>query len=107
MAESRTRADVSTRTNSADAWDAGLHAESEAGPIDVGLSVEPNAVGLIVEAPGIGLLKLAFDLKPDGTTRLSKASRRMSDGRDAALVAIDESKVLQLEGVVDRLRNAH
>ncbi|MDP2271073.1 MAG: hypothetical protein Q8K32_10110 [Archangium sp.] len=107
MADSRKRADVSSRTNAPDAWDAGLHAESEAGPIDVGLSVEPSALGLIIDAPGIGLLKLAFDVKPDGTTRLSRASRRLTDGRDASLVAIDESKVLQLEGALERLQKTH
>src|SRR5690349_18749968 len=107
MADSRKRADVSSRTTAPDAWDAGLHAESEAGPIDVGLSVEPSAVGVIVDAPGIGVLKLAFDLTPEGTTRLSRASRKLSDGRDAALVAIDESKVLQLEGALARLQKTH
>ncbi len=107
MADSRKRADVSSRTTAPDTWDAGLHAESEAGPIDVGLSVEPSALGLIIDAPGIGLLKLAFDVKPDGTTRLSRASRRLTDGRDASLVAIDESKVLQLEGALARLQKAH
>ena len=107
MSESRKRADVSSRATAPDAWDAGLHAESEAGPIAVGLSVEPGAVGLIIDAPGIGLLKLAFDLQGDGTTRLSRASRRLSDGRDALLVAIDESKVLQLEGELNRLRKTH
>ncbi len=107
MADSRKRADVSSRTTAPDAWDAGLHAQSEAGPIDVGLSVEPSALGLIIDAPGIGLLKLAFDVKPDGTTRLSRASRRLTDGRDASLVAVDESKVLQLEGALDRLQKTH
>ncbi len=107
MSESRRRADVSSRATAPDAWDAGLHAESEAGPIDVGLCVEPSAVGLIVDAPGIGQIKLAFDLQADGTTRLARASRRLSDGRDATLVAIDEAKVLQLEGALARLQKTH
>ena len=81
MAGSPKRADVSSETGTPDAWDAGLHAESAAGPIDVGLSVEPSAVGLIIDAPGIGILKLAFDLHPDGSARLSRASRRLKRQR--------------------------
>ncbi len=104
MADPRKRADVTSRIAAPDAWDAGLHAESDAGPIDVGLSVEPSAVGLIVDAPGIGQLKVAFDLAADGTTRLARASRRLADGRDAPLIAIDEAKVLQLEGELLRLK---
>ena len=107
MAESRKQAEVSSKSATPDAWDAGLHAESAAGPIDVGLSVEPSAVGLIIDAPGIGLLKLAFDLHPDGSARLSRASRRLSDGRDAELVAIDEPKVQELQGALGRLQRAH
>jgi chromosome segregation ATPase len=104
MADPRKRADVTSRIAAPDAWDAGLHAESDAGPIDVGLSVEPSAVGLIVDAPGIGQLKVAFDLAADGTTKLARASRRLADGRDAPLIAIDEAKVLQLEGELLRLK---
>lgn len=107
MAESRARGDATTRITAPDVWDAGLHAESEAGPIDVGLSVEPSAVGVIVDAPGIGVLKLAFDVAPDGSARLAQASRKLSDGREAPLSAVDEARVQQLEGQLQRaLREA-
>ncbi len=98
MLDSRNRAEVSSRITAPDAWDAGLHAESEAGPIDVGLCVEPRAVGLMIDAPGIGRLKVAFDVSADGTTRLSRATR------NATVIAVDEARVLQLEGELDRLR---
>ena len=104
MSESRKRAAITSKTTAPDAWDAGLHGESDAGPIDVGLSIEPSAVGVIVDAPGVGLLKVAFDVDADGTTRLARASRRLSDGREAPLVVIDEQQVLRLEGELQRAR---
>lgn len=102
MSDPRRRADFTSRVEAPDAWDAGLHAESDAGPIDVGLSIEPGAVGVLVEAPGVGRLSVAFDVAADGTTRLSTASRRNADGTDSPIVVIDESRVLQLEGEVQR-----
>jgi chromosome segregation ATPase len=104
MGETRSRAEVLTRTDTPEAWDAGLHAECDAGPIDVGLSVEPKALAVILEAPGVGLLKLAFDVATDGTTTLARASRTLSDGRNGALVAIDVKQVLHLEGELARAR---
>jgi chromosome segregation ATPase len=104
MADSRKRATVTSRASAPDAWEAGLHADSDAGSIDVGLSVGPSAVGVIIDAPGLGQLKLAFDVRADGTTRLARAHRRLRDGRDAVPVAVDEAKVLQLEGQLGRLQ---
>ncbi|MFZ5438803.1 MAG: hypothetical protein ACOZQL_02280, partial [Myxococcota bacterium] len=104
MADPRLRADLLSRITAPDTWDAGLHAESDAGPIDVGLSVEPTALGVLIDAPGVGQLRVAFDVTEDGTTRLSRASRLLSDGREAPMIAVDEAKVLQLEGELERLR---
>ncbi len=105
MADSPHRASITSHTTAPDAWDAGVHAESDAGRIDVGLCVEPTALGLIVEAPGVGTLKVAFDVTPDGTTRLAKASRRLADGRDVGVIAVDEAQVLKLSGELERLRS--
>jgi chromosome segregation ATPase len=104
MADAPHHATVTSRTTSPEEWDAGVHADSDAGPIDIGLSVEPTALGVVVEAPGVGLLKVAFDVTGDGTTKLARASRRLADGRDVPLVAVDEGERLRLEGELARLR---
>jgi chromosome segregation ATPase len=90
-------AELTTRPGEEGTLEAGLHAESEQGPIDVGLSLEAEALGVVVEAPGVGRLKVAFELNDDGQARLVLASRRLADGRDLAVV-IDETRTTRLEG---------
>lgn len=87
MSDTSVRADITSRARAADSWDAGLHAESDVGPIDVGLSVEPEALGVIVDAPHLGQIRLAFDLDAQGVARLSSGVRRLADGREDVLQA--------------------
>lgn len=103
MAETRHRAEVTSRSRPDQSWDAGLHAESDQGPIDVGVSIESSALGLVVEAPGLGVLRLSFDVAPDGAAKLATASRTLDDGRKVAVIAVDETKVLQLQAANSRL----
>jgi adenine-specific DNA glycosylase len=49
MGESRRRAHVTSRGRTEGAWDAGLHADSDRGPIDVGLAIDAQAVGVVVD----------------------------------------------------------
>lgn len=93
----RERANLTSRSRGADGWDAGLHAESEQGPIDVGLAVDPRALGVMIDAPGFGVVKVALEVADDGRTHLAQATRRLADGSEAA-IAIDETRAIRLEG---------
>ncbi len=99
----RKRADVVSRVAAADAWDAGIHAECELGTIGLGLAVEPNALGILIEAPYLGQLRVGLDVEPDGTTRISRVSRKMADGRDAPVRSEQDLAVQRLEAHVATL----
>lgn len=107
MAAPRHRAEIMSHAAAPDAWEAGIHAESEVGPIEVGLAVEPAAVGLVVEAPGVGRVQLALEVGPDGATRLSAVSRQGLDGEAQAVLGEDAGRALLLEGELARAQGAH
>ncbi len=104
MVENQQRAEITSRTVAPNTFDAGIHAHIEAGTVDIGLSVEPSGVGLIVDAPWVGVLKLAFDVSPDGTTRLSRATRKANAQGDVTLNVFDESRLQPLEQEIVRLQ---
>ncbi|MCC6334043.1 MAG: hypothetical protein IT380_08665 [Myxococcales bacterium] len=104
MADTSSRADLTSRARAADSWDAGLHADSDVGPIDVGLSVEPSAMGFIVDAPHVGQIRLALDVDEQGITRLTALSRRLADGREGTLQATDANTTRELAQLRARVR---
>lgn len=92
-----------------EAWDLGLHAQSEVGPVEVGLAIDGplaagQALGVVVQAPQVGRLEASFAIDPDGTTRLIALERVGEDGTPlpATVVAIDEGKTLRLEAALAR-----
>ncbi|MEW6434656.1 MAG: hypothetical protein AB1730_24420 [Myxococcota bacterium] len=96
MSDPSPRAHITSRARAADSWDAGLHAESDVGPIDVGLSVEPTALGLVLDAPHVGQVRLALDVDAQGVTRLSALSRRLDDGTPGVLQVADATTSREL-----------
>jgi myosin protein heavy chain len=83
-------------------YEGGLHADSEAGPIDVGLAVTPDAMGLTIDAPLIGQLWAAFSVLRDGTTRLTALSRRTTEGIETPITGLtDESGLARLHAQLD------
>ena len=99
------RADVTSRTRGEDTFEAGVHADAEVGAIDVGLAVQKDAIGIVIDAPVVGQLKVALEVAPDGTTRLASMQRRLIDGTEAKvppLVVIDETRIVQLEGQLEQ-----
>ena len=80
----------------------GAHADSEAGPIDVGLAITSEAMGLTVDAPQLGQLRAAFAVLRDGTTRLTALSRRTAEGIDTPILGLnDESRLARLHFELD------
>ena len=45
--------------------DAGLHTETDAGPIDVGMALSSTSAGMVIDAPGLWLLRVAFEVGED------------------------------------------
>lgn len=88
------------------AWDAGVHAELDVGAIELGLATSPSALGLTLDAPRVGHLRLAFDLGPDGTTRLVSLARRGEGGEEYPVVLTDETETLRLKGELEKLKLA-
>lgn len=97
------KAEIATEVTAEDEWAVGLHGESSIGQVALGLCLEHDAIGMVLKAPGVGTLNLAFDIEADGITRLSTAKRRLSDGQDAVLLTLDHSRALGLERELDRL----
>ena len=89
--------------------DAGLHTDTDAGPIDVGLALSETAAGMMVDAPGLGQLRVAFETAGDGSIRLTSLSRKSSaaDLFVAPLMVVDRARVDELEGEVATARAAH
>ena len=56
--------------------DAGLHAETGAGPVDVGLALSDTAAGMVVDAPGLGIVRVAFEVGEEGTIKRTALSRK-------------------------------
>src|SRR3954464_9365274 len=95
-------------------YDVGLHAKDALGTFDVGLAVEgvPGAgesLGVYIQAPRVGRLRVAFAVTPEGVTRLAALERRDDDGLalpTAGLLAIDEGRIRRLEAQVQRYEEA-
>ena len=78
-------------------WHRGLHADSEEGPIDVGVAVTPEAMGVAIDAPLLGHLRAAFTVLRDGTTRLTALSRANAAGIETPIIGIsDEGQLAEL-----------
>lgn len=104
---SSSRANITTRVREGASWDAGVHADMERGSIDLGLVVEPESVGVVLDAPQVGVLRLALEVMTDGATRLASASRTLADGRVTTLAVADEAKVKGLEARLIELEGAN
>jgi chromosome segregation ATPase len=101
------RAEIITRALADHAFDAGIHAEADIGTIDLGLAVEPTAIGVILAAPLIGQLKVAFEIEANGTTHLTVVERSDIDGRPMSVpprVVVDETEVRTLTAELERER---
>ncbi len=98
------RSGVSSRSRGPTTFEAGLHADADFGAIDVGLAVDGPTVGVVIDAPVVGQLRVAFDVAADGATRVSNLARKTSEGVEAAVSLVDETKTQALEAEVDRLR---
>src|SRR3954465_15300925 len=82
--------------------DAGLHTETDAGPIDVGMALSSSSAGMVIDAPGLGMLRVAFEVGDDGSVKLTALSRK-SKGADlfgAPLLVMDKARVEVLEAQV-------
>jgi chromosome segregation ATPase len=82
MSASSSRAHVISRAHSSTSWDAGVHAESDLGGLDLGVAVDEQSLGLVVDSPQLGRIRIALDLDAQGVTRLTALSRQLADGRD-------------------------
>jgi chemotaxis protein MotB len=98
------RGDGASRVRGSDV-DAGLHTETDAGPIDVGLALSDTAAGVVVDAPGLGLLRVAFETANDGSIRLTALSRKSNAAElyEAPTLVVDKARVDQLEAQVASL----
>ncbi|MFT3843105.1 MAG: hypothetical protein QM723_39315 [Myxococcaceae bacterium] len=112
MADSKSRADLSAK-RAGDGYDVGVHAQDELGTFDLGICVDgaPGAgesLGLFVNAPRIGKMKLAFAVDADGKTRLAALERRNDAGKSmpvAAVLAIDETRLLKTQAELARAKD--
>jgi|CXWL01.1.fsa_nt_gi chromosome segregation ATPase len=97
-------AQVTTQISEKDGYDIGLHAESEAGDLEVGVALTPQgALGVMLNAPQVGRLMAAFALDDRGATHLVQLSRTGADGQTTpVIVDADRSQFLEAE-----LQNAH
>lgn len=100
----RAQASLCTRTTTPEVLDAGLSAQSNAGAFDVGLCVKADAIGVILSAPRLGVLKLAFEVTPTGTTRLAKAIHATHGGAEHAIETQNAQRINELEAEIKRLR---
>src|SRR4051812_29553271 len=78
-------------------YESGLHGDFEVGPIDVGLAVSTEAMGVAIDAPLLGQLRAAFTVLSDGTTRLTALSRHTAQGVETPVLGLtDEAQLLEL-----------
>lgn len=83
-------------------YESGVHGETDHGAIDLGLTVTDDGLGVALDAPGIGQLRVAFDLLKDGTTKLTSLSR---EGLPV-LGLTDHARLAELEAQLDATRAA-
>ena len=57
-------------------YESGVHTETEAGAIDLGVFVTEAGLGFALDAPVIGELRASFDVLADGSTKLTALSRQ-------------------------------
>jgi chromosome segregation ATPase len=111
--EAGKRAGVTSR-RSGSGYDVGLRGQDALGTFEVGLAVDgiPGAgesLGLYVQAPRVGRLRVALSVTPEGVTRLAALDRRDDDGTPlptAGMVAVDEGRTLRLQAQVKRYETA-
>src|SRR5437868_5215747 len=91
----------------------GLHGETEHGPIDLGLIITPDGLGVAIDAPLLGQLRVAFDVGAGGDTKLTSLSREgrpvlgLTDvARTVDLEAQLQSRTSELQAVEERLAEA-
>lgn len=80
------------------AYETGIHSETEAGAIDVGLFADDEGLGVAIDAPVIGRLRAAFDVLEDGSTKLTSLSREGVP----VLGLTDHARVAELEAQLER-----
>jgi hypothetical protein len=100
----RAQASLCTRTTTPEVLDAGLSAQSTVGAFDVGLCVKADAIGVILSAPRLGVLKLAFNVTSTGTTHLAKAIHASHGGVEHAIETPEAQRIQELEAEIKRLR---
>lgn len=84
------------------AYESGVHSETEAGAIDVGLVVTDDGLGIAIDAPVIGSLRAAFDVLDDGTTKLTALSRQGVPVQGLT----DHARLAELEVELERATSA-
>ncbi len=75
------------------AYESGIHSDTEAGAIDVGLVVTEAGLGVAIDAPVIGQLRASFDLLDGGATKLTSLSREGVP----VLGLTDHARIVELE----------
>ena len=69
--------------------DAGVHLDTDAGPVDVGLAVSDTAVAVLIDAPGLGRPEplCVYDWAVLHRSLVGRAARRFRCGFNGALAA--------------------
>jgi chromosome segregation ATPase len=62
---------------------------------------------VVIDAPVVGQLRVAFEMAGDGATRVTSLARRSVDGVDVAVVVVDEKKAHSLEAEFAALQTTH
>ena len=104
MATAPVRSGVSSRSRGPETFETGLHADADFGAIDVGLAVDHGSFGVVIDAPVVGQLQVAFDVAADGSTRVSSLTRKNVEGLEMRVVLVDESQTQALQAELTTLR---
>jgi len=107
MTTAPARSGVSSRSRGPETFETGLHADADFGAIDVGLAVDGGTFGVVIDAPVVGQLRVAFEVAADGITRLSSLARRNAEGLEMQVVVVDETKTRALEAELASLRQSY
>lgn len=84
-------------------WEGGAHADLDGGPMDVGLAITPEAMGLTIDAPVLGQLRAAFAVHRDGSTRLTALSRRTAEGIDRPIIGLtNDARLARVQYELDQ-----
>jgi chromosome segregation ATPase len=87
-------------------FSAGSSAQTAEGPVELGVVVSSDAMGVVVEAPFLGQLRAAFDVLDDGSARLSTLTRRGADGREVHIAGTAElARIARLSADLDDSRS--